>query len=199
MSLLIFSLTAEALHWNSPHSTFIWHFKLLNIYCLSEIFVFFFIGEYWMAVLIFPTCLVDGLNILQPSLSVFLITRSPWSIPAKSSTHFAPSDPRWAKALTSESAEGRWGGTSQKELLGCPITILGCCIKSHSQAWPWYEWVDIMCWIHMSWQQSHPSVRKGCSGTALLLSQLAHTSPVPSSPYVVFPLCSTWKRSVPEC
>lgn len=76
-----------------------------------------------------------------------------------------------------ESAEGRWGGTSQKERLGLPITISGCCIKSHRQAWPWYEWVDIMCWTHMSWQQSHPSVREGCPGTGLLLSQLAHTSP----------------------
>lgn len=50
-------------------------------------------------------------------------------------------------------------------------------VKSHRQASPWYEWVDIMCWTHMSWQQSPPSVREGCPGTALLLSQLAHTSP----------------------
>lgn len=80
-------------------------------------------------------------------------------------------------ALTSKGAESRRGGTSQKEHLGCTITILGCGIKSHSQAWALYECVDVMCWTHMPLQQSHPSVSEGCPSTGLLLSQLAHTDP----------------------
>lgn len=199
MSLLIFSLNTGALPWNSPHPTFIWRFTFLSINCLRELvfgFGVFFVTigqQCWF----FPACLVGSLNILQPHLSDFLTTRCPWSIPAKSSTHFAPSDPCWAQSCNKWQCwrQARWHLT--KGASGNPHHHFGV-LHWVTQPGLTTTWVS-GCYVLNPHVLAAVTLLEEKVVQALAYFCPSWLTPAPCSIQSIcgIPLCSTWKRSVP--